>query len=66
MFQILLDKGELTAKVNLLVAGASKGAVEAVEKAGGKVQVIEVVPAADKAKAKKGTALAAKKAAAKA
>ena len=62
----LLAKGELTAKVNLLVAGASKGAVEAVEKAGGKVQVIEVVPAADKAKAKKGTALAAKKAAAKA
>lgn len=62
----LLAKGELAAKVNLLVAGASKGAVEAVEKAGGKVQMIEVVPAADKAKAKKGTALAAKKAAAKA
>ncbi|WP_340266902.1 50S ribosomal protein L15 [Sphingobium mellinum] len=62
----LLGKGELTAKVNLLVAGASKGAVEAVEKAGGKVEVIEVVPAAEKAKAKKGTALAAKKAAAKA
>jgi large subunit ribosomal protein L15 len=62
----LLGKGELTAKVNLLVAGASKGAVEAVEKAGGKVEVIAVVPAAEKAKAKKGTALAAKKAAAKA
>ena len=62
----LLGKGELTSKVSLLVAGASKGAVEAVEKAGGKVEVIEVVPAAEKAKAKKGTALAAKKAAKKA
>lgn len=61
----LLGKGELTAKVNLLVAGASKGAIEAVEKAGGKVEVIEVVPAAEKAKAKKGTTLAAKKAAQK-
>jgi len=61
----LLGKGELTAKVNLLVAGASKGAVEAVEKACGKVEVIEVVPAAEKAKAKKGATLAAKKAAKK-
>ena len=58
----LLAKGELTAKVNLLVAGASKGAVEAVEKAGGKVEVIAVVPAAEKAAAKKGSAKAAKKA----
>ena len=58
----LLGKGELTAKVNLLVAGASKGAVEAVEKAGGKVEVIAVVPAAEKAAAKKGSAKAAKKA----
>ena len=32
----------------------------------GKVELIEVVPAAEKAKAKKGTAIAAKKAAAKA
>src|SRR3546814_11862648 len=46
----LLAKGDLTAKVSFLVAGASKGAVEAVEKAGGKVDVIEVVPAAEKAK----------------
>ncbi|WP_416462345.1 50S ribosomal protein L15 [Sphingomonas sp. VDB2] len=61
----LLAKGELTAKVSFLVAGASKSAIEAVEKAGGKVDVIEVVPAADKAKAKKGTTLAAKKAAQK-
>ena len=59
----LLGKGELTAKINLLVAGASKGAIEAVEKAGGKVEVIEVVSAAEKAKAKKGSTLAAKKAA---
>jgi large subunit ribosomal protein L15 len=37
----LLGKGELTAKLTLKVAGASKGAIEAVEKAGGKVEVIE-------------------------
>ena len=37
----LLGKGELTAKVKFLVAGASKGAVAAVEKAGGSVEVIE-------------------------
>ena len=36
----LLGKGELKAKLNLKVAGASKGAREAVEKAGGKVEVI--------------------------
>ncbi|MEJ7926812.1 50S ribosomal protein L15 [Sphingobium sp. AN641] len=59
----LLGKGELTAKVSFSVAGASKGAIEAVEKAGGSVSVIEVVAAADKAKAKKGSALAAAKAA---
>ncbi|MEC3910119.1 50S ribosomal protein L15 [Sphingobium sp. CR2-8] len=61
----LLAKGELTAKVSFLVAGASKSAIDAVEKAGGKVDVIEVVAAADKAKAKKGATLAAKKAARK-
>ena len=33
----LLAKGELNTKVELVVAGASKAAVEAVEKAGGKV-----------------------------
>ncbi|UVI38202.1 50S ribosomal protein L15 [Qipengyuania spongiae] len=37
----LLGKGELTAKVSFKVAGASKGAIEAVEKAGGSVEVIE-------------------------
>ncbi|GAB5349342.1 50S ribosomal protein L15 [Alteriqipengyuania sp. 357] len=36
----LLAKGELTSKVTFKVAGASKGAIEAVEKAGGKVEVI--------------------------
>jgi large subunit ribosomal protein L15 len=33
----VLAKGELKAKLNLSVSGASKGAVEAIEKAGGKV-----------------------------
>ncbi|WP_324827030.1 50S ribosomal protein L15 [Qipengyuania zhejiangensis] len=37
----LLGKGELTTKVTFKVAGASKGAVAAVEKAGGSVEVIE-------------------------
>jgi large subunit ribosomal protein L15 len=50
----LLGKGELTTKLSFKVAGASKGAREAVEKAGGSVEVIEVTPAADKAAAKKG------------
>ena len=40
----LLGKGELTAKLHFLVAGASKGAVAAVEKAGGKVEVIDLGP----------------------
>jgi large subunit ribosomal protein L15 len=48
----LLGKGAISAKLAFVVAGASKGAIEAVEKAGGSVQVIEVVPAAEKAKAK--------------
>ena len=50
----LLGKGELSAKLSFTVAGASKGAIEAVEKAGGSVSVIEVVAAAEKAAAKKG------------
>ena len=50
----LLGKGELTAKLSFTVAGASKGAIEAVEKAGGSVTVPTVVPAAEKAAAKKG------------
>jgi large subunit ribosomal protein L15 len=48
----LLAKGELTAKLNFTVAGASKSAREAVEKAGGSVTIPEIVPAADKHKAK--------------
>jgi large subunit ribosomal protein L15 len=35
----LLGKGELTAKLTFKVAGASKGAIAAVEKAGGSVEV---------------------------
>ena len=50
----LLGKGELTAAMTFTVAGASKGAIEAVERAGGSVSVIELVSAADKAAAKKG------------
>ncbi len=56
----LLGKGELKAKVSFKVAGASKGAIEAVEKAGGKVELIERVSAADKAAAKKGKVRAAR------
>jgi large subunit ribosomal protein L15 len=48
----LLGKGDYSAKLSFKVAGVSKGAKEAVEKAGGSVEVIEVVAAADKAKAK--------------
>ena len=47
----LLAKGEIKAKVNVEVAGASKAAVEAVEKAGGKVVVTaEQAPSAPKPK----------------
>ncbi|QUT06221.1 50S ribosomal protein L15 [Sphingobium phenoxybenzoativorans] len=61
----LLGKGDFSAKLTFSVAGASKGAVEAVEKAGGKVEILTVVPAAEKAAAKKGSAKAAAKAAGK-
>jgi large subunit ribosomal protein L15 len=56
----VLAKGEITAKVSLVVAGASKAAVAAVEKAGGKVEVLTVKPAAEKAAEKKGSAKKAK------
>jgi large subunit ribosomal protein L15 len=56
----LLAKGTLTSKVNFSVAGASKGAMEAVEKVGGKIEVLTVVSSAEKAAAKKGSALKAK------
>lgn len=45
----LLAKGELTSSVNLTVTGASKAAVEAVEKAGGSVTVSAPAKAADSA-----------------
>ena len=50
----LLGKGELTAKVKFIVAGASKGAVEAVEKAGGSVDVVAVKTPSSKPSAVKG------------
>jgi len=58
----LLGKGELTTKVSFKVAGASKGAIAAVEKAGGSVEVIVARDPAALAAAKKGSAKAAKKA----
>lgn len=39
----LLAKGELSTALTLEVAGASKAAIEAVEKAGGKVDIVDVV-----------------------
>ena len=41
----VLAKGEITAKVNLEVTGASKSAVEAVEKAGGSLTVTKAAAA---------------------
>lgn len=54
----ILGKGEFSAKLSFKVAGVSAGARAAIEKAGGSVEVIEVVPASEKAAAKKGTAKA--------
>src|SRR5918996_262470 len=50
----ILGKGELKAKLAFRVAGVSAGARQAIEGAGGSVELIAVVPAADKAAAKKG------------
>ena len=58
----LLGKGELSAKLSFKVAGVSKGAREAVEKAGGSIELIEARKPAELAAAKKGTAKAARKA----
>jgi large subunit ribosomal protein L15 len=52
----LLGKGELKAKLNVRVAGISKGAREAVEKAGGSVEIVERKDPAELAAAKKGKA----------
>ena len=49
----ILAKGEFSAKLNFNVAGVSASAKAAIEKAGGSVDVIVVVPAAEKAAAKK-------------
>ena len=56
----LLGKGEFKAKASFKVAGVSKGAREAVEKAGGSIELIERKDPAELAKAKKGTAKAAR------
>ena len=50
----LLGKGELKAKVTIEVEGATKGALAAVEKAGGQVTVNAPVEAKDEAQSKKG------------
>jgi large subunit ribosomal protein L15 len=51
----ILGKGALTAKLKFNVAGVSAGAKAAIEAAGGSVEVIHVVPASEKAAAKKNT-----------
>jgi large subunit ribosomal protein L15 len=56
----ILAKGALSAKLKFNVAGVSAGAKAAIEAAGGSVDVIAVVPAAEKAAAKKGSAKKAK------
>jgi large subunit ribosomal protein L15 len=52
----LIATGEITAKVNFSVSGATKGAIAAIEKAGGSVHVI--VPKAPSGKAGKSKASA--------
>ena len=58
----LLGKGALSAKLAFRVAGASAGARSTVEAAGGSVEIIEIVSAADKAKAKHRKGISGKKA----
>ena len=55
----VLAKGDFSAKLNFTVAGVSGSAREAIEKAGGSVTIPEIVPAAEKAKAKHRTGRAA-------
>ena len=57
----LLGKGEIKAKAKFIVAGASKGAIEAVEKAGGSVEVIAKGESEAEKKAKRTEANKAKK-----
>ena len=56
----VLGKGELKAKLALKIAGASKGAREAIEKAGGSIELIERKNPAELAAAKRGSRKAAK------
>ncbi|WP_151975685.1 50S ribosomal protein L15 [Erythrobacter sp. EC-HK427] len=58
----LLAKGEITAKLTFLVAGASKGALAAVEKAGGKVEILDKGKPEHEKKAERAAANKAKKA----
>jgi large subunit ribosomal protein L15 len=48
----ILGKGSISAKIAVRVAGVSAGARKAIEGAGGSIDVIEVTPASEKAKAK--------------
>lgn len=57
----LLGKGDFKAKAKFVVAGASKGAIEAVEKAGGSVEVIAKGESEAEKKAKRTEANKAKK-----
>ena len=57
----VLGKGVLSAKLGFKVAGVSKGAREAIEKAGGSVELIVPKDRAELAAAKKGSARAARK-----
>ena len=52
----ILGKGDFSAKLNFRVAGVSKGGREAIEAAGGSVELIERRDSAELAKAKKGKA----------
>ncbi len=56
----ILAKGALTSKIIVSAVGISAGAKAAIEKVGGTAEVIHVVPAAEKAAAKKGVARAAR------
>ena len=58
----LLGKGEIKAKAKFVVAGASKGAIEAVEKAGGSVEVLPKAQPEHEKKAARTEANKAKKA----
>ncbi len=61
----LLGHGELKTKLNLKIAGATKSAIAAVEKAGGSVEIIEVKSAKQEADKIKRAEKLAKRAAAK-